>query len=48
MKYLTTFIALLSATVLAQDPNDCNTEGKARKGADFVLRKKAKDRKAHV
>ena len=40
MKYLTTFVTLLAATVLAQDPNNCNTEGKARRGADFVLRQK--------
>lgn len=41
MKLLTTFITLLtSATVLAQDPNDCDTEGKARRGSDFVLREK--------
>lgn len=40
MKYLTTFITLLSASVLAQDPTDCDTEGKGRVGGDFTLREK--------
>lgn len=41
MKLLTALTALLySAGVLAQDPNNCNTQDKARKGSDFVLREK--------
>lgn len=41
MKLLIALTAILSSTgVLAQDPNNCNTEDKARKGADFVLREK--------
>ena len=40
MKHLTTLITLLTAAVLAQDPATCDTEGKARKGSDFILREK--------
>lgn len=41
MRLLTILSTLLSsAAVLAQDPNNCNTQDKARKGSDFVLREK--------
>ena len=41
MKHFRTFVTLLSsAAVLAQDPNNCNTDEKARDGADFILRER--------
>lgn len=39
MRLLFPIIPLLLSGVLAQDPDNCDTEGKARRGSDFVLTK---------